>query len=291
MHILENDALIVSVADHGAELCSVMEKESGRERIWSADPAVWNRHAPILFPFVGKVTGGKYRVGGLEYPMKTQHGFARDLDFRCTEQSAFSVTHVLSSSEATWEKYPFAFLLQVKHSLDPVDARMLHVEWTVENTDEKAMYYSIGGHPGFQMPEGINKEDCFLLFPGRKTLSYFQADKEGFALPGIKHTLELTNGCTPYLADIPDTWIFSDQEIRTVGIALPDGSPFVTMHCEGFPLLAVWANPRGSFICLEPWFGCADDAGFTGSLAEKPGMQVLEPGEKKIMTYSMEFHP
>ena len=50
--ILENEILRVSVADDGAELCSVVDKAGGEERLWSADPAVWNRHAPILFPFV-----------------------------------------------------------------------------------------------------------------------------------------------------------------------------------------------------------------------------------------------
>jgi len=75
------------------------------------------------------------------------------------------------------------------------------------------------------------------------------------------------------------------------GIELPDGSPFVTMHCEQFPLLAVWANPAGPFICLEPWFGRTDDAGFSGTLAEKPGMQTLVPGGYREISYSIEFHP
>ena len=62
------------------------------------------------------------------------------------------------------------------------------------------------------------------------------------------------------------------------------------MFCEQFPLLAVWANPKGPFICLEPWFGRTDDAGFTGTLAEKPGMELLSPGESKAITYRIEFH-
>ena len=290
MHILENDSLIVSVSDHGAELCSVVDKVTGHERIWCADPAVWNRHAPILFPFVGKVAEGKYRVDGQEYRMKTQHGFARDMDFCPVEVTASSVTHMLASTDATQEIYPYAFRLQVKHSLEPAGGRLLHMEWTVENPDEKAMYYSIGGHPGFQMPESVKKEDCFLLFPDRERLSYFQASRDGYALPDRLYELKLENGRSPYLPNIPDTCIFSGQEIETVGIALPDGKPFVTMHCAGFPLLAVWANPNGTFICLEPWYGRTDDAGFTGSLAEKPDMQVLLPGEKKTISYSIEFH-
>ena len=57
-HILENEALKLCIDDAGAELCSVLDKASGCERIWTADPSVWNRHAPILFPFVGKLTDG-----------------------------------------------------------------------------------------------------------------------------------------------------------------------------------------------------------------------------------------
>ena len=45
MHILENEYLKVMVADAGAELSSVFDKETEEERLWNADPAVWNRHA------------------------------------------------------------------------------------------------------------------------------------------------------------------------------------------------------------------------------------------------------
>ena len=102
-HLLENEALRLCVADAGAELCSVLDKASGAERLWTADPSVWNRHSPILFPFVGRVTDGKYRIGGREYTMKTQHGFARDMDFACVEETASSVTHRLLPTEATRE--------------------------------------------------------------------------------------------------------------------------------------------------------------------------------------------
>ena len=58
VHIIENDSLRVTVSDAGAELISVINKENDAERIWIGDPAIWNRHAPILFPFVGKVMDG-----------------------------------------------------------------------------------------------------------------------------------------------------------------------------------------------------------------------------------------
>ena len=74
--VLENNNLKVTISDSGAELISVWDKSRNAERIWRGDSAVWGRHAPILFPFVGKVAGGKYSYRGREYKM-TSHGFAR----------------------------------------------------------------------------------------------------------------------------------------------------------------------------------------------------------------------
>ena len=99
MHTLENEFLKVSVADAGAELSSVIDKESGLERVHDANPEVWNRHAPILFPFVGKVVGGVYRIGNEEYEMKTQHGFARDMEFDVVDKG-FSLMFTYSTSES-----------------------------------------------------------------------------------------------------------------------------------------------------------------------------------------------
>ncbi|MBQ6122288.1 MAG: aldose 1-epimerase family protein, partial [Clostridia bacterium] len=61
--------------------------------------------------------------------------------------------------------------------------------------------------------------------------------------------------------------------MKRVGIATPEGKPWVTLECEQFPMLAVWANPKGPFICLEPWFGRTDDEGFTGTIDRKKGIQ------------------
>jgi len=285
MRVIENEFLRATVSDSGAELTSVVDKERNAERIWCGDAAVWNRHAPILFPFVGKVTEGKYRIGSQEYPMKTQHGFARDLDFACVEETSSSVTHLLTANDWTLERYPCHFALTVRHRLE---GKRLFVEWTVENRGGERMYFSIGGHPGFLPPAGVRKEDCFLLFPGAEELRYIQASKAGYALPQVK-TLRLKNGAAPYQEDIPDTWIFEDGQVQAVGLALPDGKPWVMLHCEGFPLLAVWANPKGPFVCLEPWFGRTDDEGFQGTIDQKKAIQTLQPGEKKNYAYSITF--
>lgn len=83
--VLENNNLKVTISDAGAELISVWDKSRNAERIWRGDSAVWGRHAPILFPFVGKVAGGKYSYRGREYKM-TSHGFARDRQFELVSE-------------------------------------------------------------------------------------------------------------------------------------------------------------------------------------------------------------
>lgn len=225
---LENEWLRVDVADAGAELTRVFDRRTGRERLWTGEPSVWNRHAPILFPFVGRVWGKKYRAGGREYPMPTQHGFARDLDFALVEQTEGAVTHRLTATPWTLERYPYDFSLTVRHRLE---GNALRIEWTVENPGDGPMYYSIGGHPGFLVPEGAEKEDCFIVFPGAERLTYIHVNPEGYALPE-KRTLSLENGRARYQPDIPDTWIFEDHQVKAVGIAGPDGAPCVTLRCE-----------------------------------------------------------
>ena len=62
---MENENLRVQISDHGAELSSIYDKAADREAVWTGDPAFWNRHAPVLFPFVGKVNGGFYTHKGV----------------------------------------------------------------------------------------------------------------------------------------------------------------------------------------------------------------------------------
>ena len=52
-----------------------------------------NRHAPILFPYCGRLKGGAFTHNGVSYE-GGQHGFARDMEHALVEQSGDSVTPV-----------------------------------------------------------------------------------------------------------------------------------------------------------------------------------------------------
>ena len=111
---IENSFLKISVSDHGAELTGIYDKTNDREILWQADPAYWKRHAPVLFPNVGRNYKDIWRLNGKEYPSR-QHGFARDSDFICTDITDTSLSFVLKSSEETLKVYPFAFA--IRHSV------------------------------------------------------------------------------------------------------------------------------------------------------------------------------
>ena len=46
-------------------------------------------------------------------------------------------------------------------------------------------------------------------------------------------------------------------------------------------------KPGASFLCIEPWQGHSDPAGFTGPIDEKPGVVMVAPGERRLFTMSI----
>jgi galactose mutarotase-like enzyme len=88
MKTLSNDKISIEVANHGAELTSIMANE--QEYLWQGDPKYWGRRSPVLFPIVGRVWDNQYKNEGAIYKLG-QHGFARDMDFQLTyeEQTCF----------------------------------------------------------------------------------------------------------------------------------------------------------------------------------------------------------
>ena len=291
MHYIENDRIKVAVADHGAELCGIYDKKRGHEVVWQADPKYWNRHAPVLFPFVGKVCGGQYRYKGVSYPMG-QHGFARDMDFTLVSKTDDSVTYLLKSDEATLAKYPFEFELEITHR---IEGNKVYVEWKVTNpSKEEPLYFSIGAHPAFNVPvlPGTKKDDYFVVFEGKDELEYVYLDPVAEAADAENpHKLVLDGGFMPVTMDLfdNDAFIFDHGQVERVAIYYPDKTPYVTIDCKGFPSVGVWSKPKtdAPYICLEPWIGRVDNKGFTGELPEKFEEQCALPGESFEAVYTI----
>lgn len=107
-------------------------QKNGLEFLWQANPKVWGRHAPVLFPIVGKLKDNQYSHNGETYTMG-QHGFARDRNFELIEKTEQKLTMVLKADELSKKVYPFDFELSIKYRLTD---NGLYVTYNVRNPSE-----------------------------------------------------------------------------------------------------------------------------------------------------------
>ena len=287
MVTLGNDILTVSVKDHGAELCSIRKGEV--EYLWQADPAFWARHSPVLFPIVGAVWEGKYRVDGKEYPMG-QHGFARDMDFVLVNQTETEVRYRLESSEETLAKYPWPFVLEIAYR---VHENKVDVIWEVTNPGEADMPFQIGAHPAFYYPDydKETKDRGFFSFDRTEGIEYILISEKGCAETGVKYPMELKDGKLPLDTSSfdKDAFIIEDSQVKKVTLHRQDGTPWLSMSFDA-PLVGLWSPPgkNAPFICIEPWYGRCDRAHFQGEYKDKDWVNTLAPGEKFSSVYTIE---
>ena len=291
MECMENEYLKVEISQHGAELSRIYDKKRQHEVIWSADPAYWNRHAPVLFPFVGKVTNGEYRYQKESYPMG-QHGFARDMDFTLQDKGNDFITFVLQANEQTRKVYPFDFTLSVTHRLKE---NCVTVEWEVINESQTdPMYFSIGGHPAFNCPADKDalKTDYYIVFENRTDLQYVLIDPAAELVDQeTKYTLSTENGFVRISEALfaHDALIFDNGQVQKASIYYPDKTPYVTLTCTGFPSFGLWSKPNANapYVCLEPWIGRCDNKDFTGELPDKYDEKKLEAGSTFQTSYQI----
>ena len=145
---IQNEFLSLTVDTHGAEAVS-LKNAAGEELLWQADPAVWKRHAPILFPWTGKLKDGSFTHGGKTYK-GGQHGFARDVEHTLLKAEGDTIQLELRPDEAMKaEKFPFDFVLTSTFRLD---GKTLHHTLTVSNPGAEELRFGIGYHPAFQVP-------------------------------------------------------------------------------------------------------------------------------------------
>lgn len=284
---LENERLCVEITELGAEVLRIYDKKMGREIIWEADPTYWKRHAPVLFPNVGKTYRNTVLINGTHYPT-SQHGFARDSMFKCTNSTKDSATFLLVSGEETKEVYPFDFELFITYTLE---GNRLQVKWEVRNPADETMYFTIGGHPAFRFAgKDETKTDYLLKFPGKSELKYILINpEEAAADPEHVFTLALQEECCPVTDKMfeKDALIFDGTQIEEVWLCHKDGTPYVGMECRGFPNFGIWSVKDAPFVCLEPWMGRCDDAGFAEDISAKPGINRLEGGGSFVKSYTI----
>lgn len=284
---LENEFLCVEIAEMGAEVTRIYDKTEDNEILWEGNPVYWKRHSPVLFPNVGKTYKNRVLINGTQYPT-SQHGFARDNVFTCIEAAKERASFMFRSSEETKEVYPFDFELHINYKLNKKE---LTVEWQVKNCGDETMYFTIGGHPAFRFakPEET-KADYVLKVPGKEKLEYVLIDIScGCANVDEVHTLQLSEETYPLSDELfaNDALVVDNGQIEEAWLCHKDGTPYVGVRSEGFPNYGIWSVEGAPFVCLEPWMGRCDNAGFNAELSEKPNVNKVEAGEKFIKDYTI----
>lgn len=286
LYQLENNEIRIGVESHGAELRSLVDVKTGREYMWSADPAYWGRVSPILFPVVGSYRNGESRYKGQVYKM-SQHGFARDMDFMITEQTKEEIWFCLTDKDNTWEKYPFAFSLEMGYRLE---GRSVRVLWRVTNPGQEPMYFSIGGHPAFAAPKREpDKCTCYIGLAGVDSLIARKL-KGGLATDELQNIKLEKGGLLPVTEELfaGDALIIEEHQTGRVQLLDEEKVPYLTVTFDA-PLFGLWTPPgkNAPFICIEPWYGRCDREDFEGELPEREWGNTLAPGESFDASYTI----
>ncbi|WP_331377476.1 aldose 1-epimerase family protein [Sphingomonas sp. 37zxx] len=284
---ISDEALSAAVNPLGAELSSLTDT-GGREWMTNADPAFWTGRSPLLFPIVGALNGGRYRVDGVTYELPP-HGFARRREFAQLGRSDTQVRFRLTDDAATRAIYPFGFALDVEYR---IGNGALTIICTVTNQGDTPMPCSFGYHPAFAwpLPGEAGKNGHMLRFEADEPGMLTRLDRGLVA--GADRASPLADGRTLALDDAlftEDALIWDGLASRTVDYSGPNGAR-LQVAFPGADTIGVWTKPGARFLCIEPWWGIADPRGFTGELRDKPGMMVLAPHDSRRFTMIVTPH-
>ena len=282
---ISSGQLTAEIHPLGAQLFSLRDG-AGHDLQWHGDPAVWKGRAPILFPIVGALAQGQYRLDGHSYSL-SRHGFARDRLFALVEASPAGALFRLDWDEETFRLYPFRFQFDLHFAVTDATLRMTA---TVRNLDEDTtLPASVGFHPALRwpLPYGEPRAAHFLEFEKDEPAPIRRLDAQGllspqnFATPVRGRRLELRDELFT-----ADAIIFDNIASRRLSFGAEKG-PRIEIEFPGMPYLGVWTKPGAGFICIEPWHGIADPTGFSGDFAAKPGIALLAPGTERTFAMSI----
>ncbi len=282
---IASDALRASISTIGAELQDFGDTQ-GRRLQWDGDPTIWNGRAPILFPIIGTLEGGRYRLDGHSYAMP-RHGIARHAAFDVVSQDDHAATLRLTPNDTTRKAYPFAFELDIAFALSGAALRIVA---TIRNHDEKRMPASFGFHPAFRWPLPFDqpRQDHFIRFEHDEPAPIRRIDRNGLLTP-LPRPTPITGDVLVLRDELfdDDAVIFDRLTSRRLSYGASRG-PRLDIRFDDFPMLGVWTKPGGAeFICIEPWQGVSDPVGFDGTIWDKPGIVAIEPGGSRVFAMSI----
>jgi len=271
----------------GAEMQSLCTNDN-QEFLWQAEPSIWPRHAPVLFPMVGRLKNDQLIHQNKPFSL-TQHGFARDSEFAVLDHNHVSIAFVLSSNAASKVRYPFDFELVIRYTLHE---HILFIDYTVRNPSTISLPVSIGAHPAFKWPlaENKTKNQHFIQFekPEQTPVRRLSAGlllPDSQASPVSLDTLMLSDELFEN-----DALIFDQLQSHSLTYGIIDQDyPRLRIRYADFPHLGLWSKSRANFLCIEPWQGYASPLAYDGEFSAKPGIVQIPSHAERSWRHSIEI--
>jgi galactose mutarotase-like enzyme len=281
---LESDALSAAIDPQGAQL-SLLRDAVGRDLLWDGDPAIWKGRAPLLFPIVGALVGGSYRLGSNTYRLP-RHGFARDRRFEIVRSTRTAAEFELTADQESLRIYPFRFALRVRFELT---GPTLVLKTSIRNHGDRPMPASFGYHPALRwpLPFGYERSRHVIEFELEEPAPMRRLDASGLLTPAANAT-PISNRRLALEDSLfrDDAMIFDQIRSRSATYGADEG-PRVRLTYPDAPYLGIWTKPGAPFVCIEPWHGVADPESFQGDLTTKPGIFLVLPGMEFITEMSL----
>ncbi len=286
---IENEKLKVKVSLLGAELCSINGKKTDTEYLWQGKK-YWKGKAPVLFPICGRLFNGKYTYMGKIYSLPI-HGIAKKTCFSVKERTENKVVLEAVSTEKTKKAYPFDFVLNIVYSLQE---SVLKQQFIVKNTGDKDMYFSFGGHPGFNVPfdKDENFEDYYLEFKNGKTFDRVKFNEDGLYKEDYE-SLTLEEGNKISLThDLFNKDLFLVNDENTIKLKSDKSDKSLEVSFSDMTLLGFWQvkNKKPKYVCIEPWHGRPGREDVTDDITTKKDIIKLEKGKEFIGGFDIKIN-
>ena len=308
IYTLRNSEMEVQVSSKGGELVSMKDADQ-TEYIWIGDATYWKRHAPQLFPCIGRLTNNQYKMDGALHEMG-QHGFLRDYELTKVESEeqagaetvrdaagqasakAETVTSLhlqLQSDTSTRQLYDRDWTVDIFYSLC---GKTLSVRFQVRNCDTRTMRFGYGIHPGFNVPlnPALRFEDYRLDFHEVSTPKQMELT-EHYTISGGMHDYALAEGrYLPLQHSLfdHDAIILKDMP-HTVTLGSQKDEKKVTVTFPDMPYLGIWHAPEtdAPFVCIEPWSSLPSTDSVIDEFETKPDFITVEPEETYMNSWSI----
>lgn len=245
---------------------------------WETNPVPTRSGQPILFPFPGRLRGGKLTAAGRDYHLPLNessgkhaiHGFTPRTPWRVLgiEETAGSASvtgefHLSRELPAALSQWPADFRLQVTYRLT---ADALTVLATVENLGPGPLPWGLGYHGYFTLP-GVASADDLVLQTWADGLWEADADNlpTGRVVP-VPAAVDFRQPrpIGPTHLDHVLTGLTGGSRVAELRTADPAGPSLTVTASPEFRELVLFTPPHRNAVAVEPYTCSADAATLAG---------------------------